>query len=167
MTVTTANPSRVERAQEVVRVTRQSVVSARCREIRNLRLPVPNSTSLKETSLAGGNGKDMGEGHRAVGYQRPPEHCQFKRGQSGNPRGRPRGKGDLAATFEKILNEPLQLKFKGRWIAVTGREALAIVLAERSATGDVRIIRLLQRYKYFDKTDPPRVIWLPESAKYL
>jgi Family of unknown function (DUF5681) len=25
-----------------------------------------------------------------VGYGRPPEHSRFKRGQSGNPRGRPR-----------------------------------------------------------------------------
>ena len=35
--------------------------------------------------MADDNGKDAG-----VGYGRPPQATQFKKGQSGNPRGRPR-----------------------------------------------------------------------------
>ena len=27
----------------------------------------------------------------AVGYKKPPLHTRFKKGQSGNPRGRPKG----------------------------------------------------------------------------
>jgi hypothetical protein len=29
--------------------------------------------------------------HYPVGYRKPPVHSRFKKGQSGNPRGRPKG----------------------------------------------------------------------------
>jgi hypothetical protein len=31
------------------------------------------------------------DGDSRVGYKRPPQHSKFKPGQSGNPKGRPKG----------------------------------------------------------------------------
>jgi Family of unknown function (DUF5681) len=41
----------------------------------------------------------------AVGYCRPPKHTQFKAGQSGNPKGRPKGTISSANFLRKILKE--------------------------------------------------------------
>jgi hypothetical protein len=43
-----------------------------------------------------------------VGYRRPPKQYQFKKGQSGNSKGRPKRQAtgvDLGATFRKVANE--------------------------------------------------------------
>ena len=40
----------------------------------------------------------MMDGHE-VGYKKPPKHSQFKKGQSGNPRGRPRGRKHAESEF--------------------------------------------------------------------
>src|ERR1700730_2267834 len=40
-----------------------------------------------------------------VGYAKPPRHTRFKRGQSGNPRGRPSEKKNLSTVLEDALAE--------------------------------------------------------------
>ena len=41
----------------------------------------------------------------AVGYGKPPKHTRFKKGRSGNPRGRPRGAKNLSTLLFGALNE--------------------------------------------------------------
>ena len=45
-----------------------------------------------------------------VGYGCPPEHSQFKPGQSGNPSGRSKGSQNFKTLFNKILNEEISLR---------------------------------------------------------
>ena len=38
-----------------------------------------------------------------VGYGKPPKHSRFKKGQSGNPRGKPRGTKNSATLLRQAL----------------------------------------------------------------
>jgi hypothetical protein len=54
------------------------------------------------------------EGDYEVGYARPPRQYQFKKGQSGNPCGRPRKKLSKKAVWDQIMNEPMYIREEGK-----------------------------------------------------
>ncbi len=90
--------------------------------------------------------KRIGSKHRAgavVGYGKPPKTAQFKPGQSGNPRGRPKGSLNVAAVLERTLREPLVVTEGGRRRVITKLEAAVKQLANKAASGDARAIQLL------------------------
>jgi hypothetical protein len=109
----------------------------------------------------------QGDDETALGYQRPPVNRRFKKEKSGNASGRPKGSGNFSSLVEEVLNQPMRLKIDRRKVVVTGREALGMVIANRAAAGDVRIVQLLIRYGYFERTDEPKIIWMEESLKNL
>jgi len=49
-----------------------------------------------------------------VGYKKPPLHTRFRKGQSGNPRGRPRGSKNFSTLLADALNEPVVVTEDGR-----------------------------------------------------
>ena len=60
----------------------------------------------------------------AVGFGKPPRRTRFCKGQSGNPKGRPRGARNLATLMEKVLKEPVVISENGKRRRITKREAL-------------------------------------------
>jgi hypothetical protein len=77
-----------------------------------------------------------------VGYCRPPEHRQFKPGQSGNPRGRPKG----PKSIEKVLRQALERRApdpRGGGRKITLLQLIMEGLVVGAAKGDHRKIRLL------------------------
>src|SRR5258707_14185668 len=48
-----------------------------------------------------------------VGYRKPPGHTRFKKGQSGNPKGRPAGAKNLSTLLSEALNEPVVVTENG------------------------------------------------------
>lgn len=59
----------------------------------------------------------------AVGYKKPPKTSQFKKGKSGNPKGRP-PKKDFHQVFIDALNEEVTLLLNGQKTKLTVKEAL-------------------------------------------
>jgi Family of unknown function (DUF5681) len=78
-----------------------------------------------------------------VGYGKPPKATQFKPGQSGNPRGRPKGSLNVATVLERTLREPLVVTEGGQRRVITKLEAAVKQLANKAASGDARAIQLL------------------------
>ena len=101
--------------------------------------------------------------HMAVGYKRPPVNRRFKKEQSGNPLGRPKGSGNFSSIMDEILNQPMRVNIDGRQVIVTAREALVIRMVDRAVAGDVRIAQLLQRYGFFARADEPMILLLSEA----
>src|SRR4051812_50096920 len=75
-----------------------------------------------------------------VGYGKPPLHTRFRKGQSGNPSGRPRRKTDLASLLTRALDRPAEAQGQS---AATQREAIVTALVEKSASGDLGATKLL------------------------
>ena len=76
----------------------------------------------------------------AVGYGKPPLHTRFRKGQSGNPAGRPRRCTDLASLLARALDRPAASEGRNRG---TQREAIIAALVEKSALGDLRATKLV------------------------
>jgi len=82
-------------------------------------------------------------GEYEVGYGKPPRHTRFKKGQSGNPQGRPKGSENLTTLLGEALNEPVIVAENGGRRKITMREAIIKQLVKRSATADLRAIKIL------------------------
>jgi hypothetical protein len=76
-----------------------------------------------------------------VGYGKPPRHSRFRKGQSGNPRGRPKGSLSAARLARSILNEKIVIRENGKRRWITRREAMLKQLANKGIMGDLRSIR--------------------------
>lgn len=58
-----------------------------------------------------------------VGYGRPPKSSRFKPGQSGNPRGRPKGSLNTSEALSRELDQKISVRVDGMTIRMTKREA--------------------------------------------
>jgi hypothetical protein len=84
-----------------------------------------------------------GERDYEVGYGKPPRHTRFRKGQSGNPQGRPKESKNLATLLKEALNEPVIVAENGGRRKITMREAIIKQLVKRSATADLRATKIL------------------------
>jgi hypothetical protein len=78
-----------------------------------------------------------------VGFGKPPERTRFKKGRSGNPRGRPRKKPDLYSELTKVLRE--QVTIEGQQEKVTVQQALLLRLRDQALRGELWAQKLAQR----------------------
>jgi len=104
---------------------------------------------------------DSARDEEAVGYGKPPKHSQFRPGQSGNPKGRPKGVPDISAMLAAAMNEPVFITENGARKRITKMEAAIKQLANKAAGGDARATKLLMEFieDYGEPiTLPPRII---------
>ena len=83
------------------------------------------------------------KGDYEVGYGRPPRHTRFKKGRSGNPRGRSPGSRNLSTLLCETLNEPVIVAENGGRRKISKRQAIIKQLVNQSAKGDWRAAKLL------------------------
>jgi len=84
----------------------------------------------------------------AVGYGQPPKASQFKKGQSGNPRGRPRKTPGRRAIATRVLGEMQRLSGqpRGTRVRYTTLEIIVMTLKQLTAAGQARAASLYMRF---------------------
>jgi Family of unknown function (DUF5681) len=78
-----------------------------------------------------------------VGYRKPPAATRFKKGQSGNPKGRPKGKRNASSVIMRALWAKVVINENGRRREVTKFEAAITQLSNKAAQGDLRALNLV------------------------
>lgn len=83
------------------------------------------------------------EAEYKVGYGKPPKHSQFRPGQSGNAKGRPKGIRNLNTDLEEELNEKLLVNEGGKPKEITKQRAMLKSLFAKALKGDTRASSVL------------------------
>ena len=78
-----------------------------------------------------------------VGYGKPPKSTRFQPGQSGNPRGRPKGTKNLKTDLIEELQEKIEIREGNRSRKVTKQRAFIKALTNGSIKGNARSAALL------------------------
>jgi len=80
------------------------------------------------------------------GYGDPPKKGQFKKGQSGNPKGRPKGTKNFKTDILSTLKMPVPLTTNGKTKKISTQLAALLRLRERALNGDPRALEKLLEY---------------------
>jgi hypothetical protein len=84
------------------------------------------------------------------GFGRPPKKTQFKKGVSGNPRGRPKKAADFKTDLAAELQERIVMTENGKQRRVTKQRAFVKTLTAAAIKKDIRAVNaLLACIKYF------------------
>jgi Family of unknown function (DUF5681) len=103
-----------------------------------------------------------------VGYGRPPPEHKFKKGASGNPKGRPKGAKNEATILRALLNRKIQLRQDGKSQSITVLEAMLLKIADEALKGNPKAAAfLLDRYAPVDAVGEDRVELDPDDQQIL
>jgi hypothetical protein len=80
-----------------------------------------------------------------VGYGRPPAATRFKPGQSGNPKGRPKGSLNLKTDLRNELSETIHIREGERSLKVSKQRAMLKSLVAKALKGDARAANVVLR----------------------
>ncbi len=75
-----------------------------------------------------------------VGRGNPPKHTQFRKGTSGNPKGRPKGSKNLSTYLMEAARDQVSAMVGGKSRKISKLQATAMQLATKAAGGDQNAI---------------------------
>ena len=82
-----------------------------------------------------------------VGYCQPPKHTRFKPGNSGNPKGRPKGAKNEVTILRNILNRQIDSRQDGKVRKISVLEGILLRFTEDALKGNPKSAAfLLNRY---------------------
>ncbi len=78
-----------------------------------------------------------------VGYAKPPKESQFQKGESGNPRGRPKGRKNHMTVLYQAMNETITITENNKRTTVTKFEAVMKQIMNQALKGNGPLTRLV------------------------
>ncbi len=109
-------------------------------------------------------GKMGNEGE--VGFGKPPVHSRFRKGCSGNSKGRPKGTKNLRTDLIEVLQERITVTEGGRKVRMSKQRAIVMTLVAKTLKGDPRITTTLVNTmsRAFGFADPAADVEQPLDA---
>jgi len=80
---------------------------------------------------------------QGVGYGRPPKANQFKKGQSGNPKGRPKGTRSVGAVLQEVLGQRIAVTENGKTRRLPALEVMLRRLANDAMRSEPAALKLM------------------------
>lgn len=103
-----------------------------------------------------------------IGYGKPPKTHQFKPGQSGNPKGRPKGAKSEATILMALLNRKIEIRRDGKVRKITILEGILLRIAEDSLKGNTKSATfVLNRLTAIASTAAPETETNPDDKAVL
>lgn len=110
------------------------------------------------------------DGDYQVGHGRPPKATRWQKGQSGNPKGRPKTRKAGAVDISNFLNEPIEARIHGKTRKMHPFEGMVWQMAQKALQGNltniISFIELCDDYGLI-LTPPPEngggVIFAPKG----
>ena len=100
-----------------------------------------------------------------IGYRRPPESGRFKKGKSGNPKGRPKGSTNFLTILEQELSQSIVVNENGKKKTITRMQAMVKRIVAGALQGDLKalmtLFEILRRAGKFEQFDVEGL--LPEN----
>jgi hypothetical protein len=78
-----------------------------------------------------------------VGNKKPPKDYRFKKGESGNPSGRPKGIKNLKTDLVEELQEKIAVREGDRSVEISKQRLIVKTLVTKTLRGDARITNTL------------------------
>ena len=78
-----------------------------------------------------------------VGYGKPPKQTQFKPGQSGNPKGRPKHSKGIKTIVREVMQKPVAIRTAKGVRKVSHAKMLIYKAVEKASKGDTRSLQLV------------------------
>ena len=87
--------------------------------------------------------KTKAEDNYEVGYKKPPKSSQFKKGKSGNPKGRPKKSKNLNTLLNNELDEVVTVREQGKVIQLSKRELMVKKMVHEAVNGKLAATKTL------------------------
>lgn len=95
----------------------------------------------------------------SVGYRKPPSHSRFRKGQSGNPAGRPRGAGAIDSVA-RTLRRKVTITVDGKREKVPVTDAVALQMMKQALAGHIgagrEVMKLAAQHAEAEAASRPR-----------
>ena len=82
----------------------------------------------------------MDNNNENIGYGNPPKATRFAKGQSGNPRGRPKGSKNMLKLVAEILEQKISIIQDGKPFKISKRTAMFLQLINSAVKGNLKAI---------------------------
>jgi hypothetical protein len=108
-----------------------------------------------------------------VGYGKPPRANRFRKGRTGNPRGKRQGEENTISAFKRIVSRRVKIKDDEQVRTITLAEAVILknynAALQKNPFAMNNIFQLAEHAgEFVDTTDPKQVgrpLFVPEKAK--